>query len=434
MEECPPLNQSDIIFNSSNYYGLCCGYGGGGGGGIGPQGPPGPTGSTGAEGIPGTAVNTGSTGPTGSMGSTGPTGMKGDTGSPGSTGVKGDTGSPGMSGLDGPTGSQGIQGDTGSQGPTGIQGATGERGDTGLPGIATNTGATGPGGMIGPTGMSMTGPTGLPGPTGGVQNLVLVLKETSTQSVISSIYTKLTYSAGSVVYDPFNFFNVGVSTTDIVPTIAGYYYVVSCSSTDNSGSYLRGRDIWRNGVQQEATTGDYNYRTSVSSLFYCNGTTDSFYSTFYQTSGSPQNIGNKHLYVYSVAGGNIMSYTGPTGMTGPTGPTGLPGSAANTGATGTAGPTGTTGATGPAGSGSVKFGSYVGATSASGTATIAHGLGYTPTSIVAMNGDWNATVRNLTFAVSSSNSTNFVLIVGLSSQPSLTLNNYPLMRINWFAA
>lgn len=414
MEECPPLNQSDIIFNSSNYLGLCCGYGGGGGG-IGPQGPAGATGPTG---LPGSATNTGATGSMGSTGSIGITGMKGDTGSPGTTGP---TGLDGTTGSQGNTGSQGYTGSPGTTGPTGSPGYTGlgDTGPTGIPGSATNTGATG---QIGPTGISLTGPTGTIGPTGSIQNLVCVLKETSTQSVVSSIYTKLTYSSGAVVYDPYNFFNAGVSTTDLIPTIPGYYYVVSCSSTDLSGTYLRGRDIWRNGVQQEATVASDLYRGNVSALIYCNGTTDSFYTTFYQTSGSPQNIGNKNLYVYSVGGGNVFTYTGATGPTGMTGPTGLPGSATNTGATG------------PPGSGSVVYGSYVGSTDSNGLVTISHGLGYTPTSIVAINGDWIATIRNLTFAVYSSNSTNFVLVVGLSSQPSFTLQNYPLMRINWFAA
>lgn len=348
-EECPPLNQSDIVFNSANYLGLCCGYGGGGG--IGPPGPAGPAGATGATGLPGSATNTGATGPSGSVGPTGPSGLQGATGNTGPSGLDGDTGPTGSPGITGNTGEKGDTGPTGSLGPTGSIGNTGEgsTGPTGLPGSATNTGATGP---EGPTGMAMTGPTGTMGPTGGVQNLVCVLKESSTQSVVSSIITKVNYSAGAVVYDPYNFFDAGVSTTDLKPTIPGYYYIVSCSATSLSGSYLRTRDIYRNGVAQEGVSASDLYRGSVSALIYCNGTTDTFYTTFYQTSGVSQNLSSKHLYVYSIGGGDVLTYTGatgPTGMMGATGPTGINGSATNTGATGTTGTTGPQGIQGPQG-------------------------------------------------------------------------------------
>lgn len=337
--ECPPLNPEDAIFNATNFLYNCCG--GGGGGGIGPAGATGatgpfggPAGDTGPTGLTGRTGATGSTGGTGATGAgaTGPTGA-GATGATGPTGAGG-TGPTGA----GPTGA-GATGVTGHTGPTGAgaTGATGTTGPTGIPGSATNTGATG---NTGPTGQGFdgdTGPTGTMGATGSIQNLVCVLKESSTQTATSSIITKLTYSAGAVVYDPYNFFNPGVSTTDLKPTIPGYYYVVSCSSTDLSGSYLRSRDIYLNNVAQEGVSASDLYRGNVSALVYCNGTTDSFYTTFTQTSGSSQTIRSKNLYVYSVGGGNVLTYTGTTGTTGPTG---LPGTAANTGATGPFGATG----------------------------------------------------------------------------------------------
>lgn len=334
--ECFPKNPSDGIFNASNFLNGCCSFGSI----IGPTGIQGPTGKDGPTGLAGSATNTGATGPQGSTGPEGPTGSIGNTGVQGPSGPTGPTGNDGATG---PTGPQGVQGDTG---PTGVSGPTGDIGPTGLPGSATNTGATGP---TGPLGTGPTGPQGTQGATGTYQNLVLVLKQTSSQNVVSSVYTKLTYSAGAEVFDPYNFFDAGVSTTEIKPTIPGYYYIVSCSNT-LSGSYIRSRDIWRNGVAQEGVVASDLYRGSVSALLYFNGTTDSFHTTFYQTSGSTQTVGLKHLYVYSVSYGDVATYTGPTGPTGVTGPTGLPGSATNTGATGGEGPTGPTGIAGPTGS------------------------------------------------------------------------------------
>lgn len=331
-KECFPKNPEDDLFNASNFLNGCCSFGSI----IGPTGIVGPSGSVGPTGLPGSATNTGATGPIGTTGLTGPTGMTGWTG-------VGATGSTGPMGATGPTGPFGYTG-LGATGPTGVMGATGA-GPTGLPGSATNTGATG---STGPIGTGPTGPTGVMGATGTYQNLVLVLKETASQNVVSSVSTKLTYSSGAEVYDPYNFFNASVSTTDITPTIPGYYYITSCSNS-LSGSYLRSRDIYKNGVSQEGTIATDVYRGSVSSLVYFNGTTDSFYTTFYQTSGSVQTISQKNLYVYSVSFGDVATYTGPTGPVGTTGPTGIPGSATNTGATGIDGPTGLTGPIGPTG-------------------------------------------------------------------------------------
>lgn len=133
---------------------------------------------------------------------------------------------------------------------------------------------------------------------------------------------------------------------------------------------------------------------------------------------------------------------GPIGPQGDTGPTGLPGTASGTGAigptgpaggpTGSDGPTGSAGPTGPAGS-SFNSGSFVGSTNSSGFVTITHSLGYTPSVIVAMNGDTIAMTRNLVFGVYSKNASNFVLKVGLSDQATLAYANSPLMRINWIA-
>lgn len=334
-KECFPKNPEDGLFNAQNFLNGCCSFGSI----IGPTGIAGPTGGAGPTGVPGSAVNTGATGPIGSTGATGPTGQRGETGSIGNTGPTGITGATGPTGITGPTGS------VGATGSTGITGADGPTGAQGIPGTATNTGSTGP---TGPLGTGPTGPTGSQGATGTYQNLVLVLKENSSQNVVSSVATKLTYSAGAEVYDPYNFFDAGVSTTDIKPTIAGYYYVVSCSNSV-SGSYLRSREIYKNAVAQEATVATDVYRGSVSSLVFCNGSTDTIYSTFYQTSGGLLPINQKNLYVYSVSYGDVATYTGPTGSTGSGGPTGLAGSATNTGATGPTGTIGSTGLTGPTG-------------------------------------------------------------------------------------
>jgi len=117
----------------------------------GPQGPDGPTGPQGPEGPVGADSNVpGPTGPQGAVGPTGitgPTGPLGPTGPQGNIGPLGNTGPAGPTGVVGPTGSQGIQGPTGPIGVQGIQGPDGPTGPQGVQGPQGNTGPAGPTGQ-----------------------------------------------------------------------------------------------------------------------------------------------------------------------------------------------------------------------------------------------------------------------------------------------
>lgn len=150
-------------------------------------------------------------------------------------------------------------------------------------------------------------------------------------------------------------------------------------------------------------------------------------------------IYNSSNYLYCCKRSGNQGPIGPQGDTGPQGPAGTSSSTGATGPTGplggptgSDGPTGGAGPTGPAGS-SFDSGSFVGSTNSSGLITIPHSLGYTPSVIVAMNGDTIAMTRNLVFGVYTKTSSNFVLKVGLSDQAILAYANSPLMRINWIA-
>lgn len=125
--------------------------------------PFGPTGPTGPVGNAGIAGPTGAQGPTGQpsnvVGPQGIVGITGSQGPQGPAGPSGPQGAMGIVGVTGVTGPQGPIGATGAQGIQGIVGVTGPIGSTGPQGIVGITGTAGPQGLVG-----VTGPTGPMGP------------------------------------------------------------------------------------------------------------------------------------------------------------------------------------------------------------------------------------------------------------------------------
>ena len=111
-------------------------------------------------------------GATGAQGPQGPKGLKGDTGATGATGAQGPTGPQGPRGNTGPQGIQGVKGDTG---------ATGPKGATGAP-LKTSS-------IQYQAGASSTTP-----PSGTWSNSVVSVPQGQY------LWTKLTYSDGSVAY------------------------------------------------------------------------------------------------------------------------------------------------------------------------------------------------------------------------------------------
>nr|UVX93133.1 MAG: hypothetical protein [Bacteriophage sp.] len=123
----------------------------------------------------------------------------------GAKGDKGDKGDAGATGPQGPQGPKGLKGDTGAtgatgaQGPTGPQGPKGATGPQGIQGVKGDTGATGP-----------KGATGAPLKTSSIQYQAGASNTTPpsgtwSNSVVSApqgqyLWTKLTYSDGSVAY------------------------------------------------------------------------------------------------------------------------------------------------------------------------------------------------------------------------------------------
>jgi hypothetical protein len=165
------------------------------GGSVGPQGPPGPEGPQGERGLPGDTGPQGSTGP---AGPTGPQGVKGDQGDVGPAGAAGATGAKGDTGNTGATGSQGPQGIQGATGPAGADGATGATGPTGPKGDTGNTGPTGPQGIQGATGSTgPQGPIGNTGPAGTTDYNALSNKPTLGTAAATAITDYATAAQGA---------------------------------------------------------------------------------------------------------------------------------------------------------------------------------------------------------------------------------------------
>lgn len=158
---------------------------------MGPIGPQGITGPTGLQGI------TGPTGPTGAASLvTGPTGSTGANGAQGMQGADGATGAQGPAGINGPigiTGPQGMVGTTGATGAPGITGVTGATGVTGPQGIAGPAGATGPQGVTGNLGP--TGPLGAPSFNTAISldntGVLAITDPQSTQTASQHVWTTL---------------------------------------------------------------------------------------------------------------------------------------------------------------------------------------------------------------------------------------------------
>lgn len=154
--------------------------------------PFGPTGLQGVVGIAGIAGPTGPTGPTGLastvVGPQGPIGVTGPQGPQGNAGVAGLQGSVGVAGVTGPIGAQGPIGATGPQGIVGIIGPTGPIGAIGAQGAVGIVGAAGAQGSVG-----IAGPTGPMGPPS--FNTALVLNANGTMAVTDPSSTLTTTSA-----------------------------------------------------------------------------------------------------------------------------------------------------------------------------------------------------------------------------------------------
>ena len=209
------------------------------------QGLNGPAGLNGATGATGTPGQQGVQGIQGLQGLIGPAGLNGATGAIGAPGQQGAQGIQGLQGLIGPAGFNGATGDTGLQGLQGVAGAQGLVGPTGAtaPGsfntaLAFNTSGTAAvtdgGGTITTTsaawlaGGNAAPPSNNLGQTGN-QPLVFV---TNNQNRMSVQANGDIFVAGSkpIVVRRFNCGNcddpnrnTGVSTTDFVAVLAGFY-------------------------------------------------------------------------------------------------------------------------------------------------------------------------------------------------------------------
>lgn len=263
---------------------------------LGPQGPTGPQGPQGPQGIQGPTGPAGADsfvpGPTGPQGPQGPTGPQGITGP---TGAIGPTGPQGLQGPQGPTGIQGIQGPTG---PQGIQGPTGPQGQIG---------PTGPQGAQGPQGV--TGPQGTQGPTGpsgsASYNLTFTSNPDGTYSLTDDGGT-LTTTAGSWLTTG----NSGTNpTNNFVGTTDNQPLVVRTNSTEKMRVLANG-DIWVDGSKPIMLKRFYcngcdnpNRNTGVSTTDYI-----AFIGGFYPTSDDDSESTRARMY----ANGGTWWFKGDT--------------------------------------------------------------------------------------------------------------------------
>jgi uncharacterized protein YjbI with pentapeptide repeats len=135
-------------------------------------------------------------------------------------------------------------------------------------------------------------------------------------------------------------------------------------------------------------------------------------------------IADASITVAKLAAGVAIS--GPQGAQGATGATGAQGATGSTGpqgAQGAQGPQGPQGATGATGTATWKYGTNVVTLNSSGVAFFAHGVGATPTTVVACNGDTSA--QNDAIGVRTWDST-YIYVEALS-KTSVSV------RVNWIA-
>lgn len=198
----------------------------------GPQGPIGIVGITGPIGPQGpTGLSSNIVGPLGAVGITGPQGPQGN------IGVAGPQGIVGVVGITGPTGSQGPVGSVGPQGIVGVLGAAGPVGATGPQGAVGIVGSAGPQGPVG-----IVGPTGPVGPpsfnTAIAMNANGILSVTDPSSTLNATEAAWVL-AGNAGTNPANNF---LGTTD------NQALNVNTSATERM-RVLSSGDVWVDGAK-----------------------------------------------------------------------------------------------------------------------------------------------------------------------------------------
>lgn len=119
------------------------------------------------------------------------------------------------------------------------------------------------------------------------------------QTLTTGTTTKITFTSSN-----FDTTSGMFASSRFTPTIAGYYQInTNVTLTLGSTTGLRACYIYKNGTQYAAGstsngyTGDYS-TSSVSSVIYCNGSTDYI-----------------EVYAYQNSGGNLATIAGSTGWT-----------------------------------------------------------------------------------------------------------------------
>ena len=123
---------------------------------------------------------------------------------------------------------------------------------------------------------------------------------TSNQSLPSATWTKISFN--STDFDTNSVVNT--STGTITPTVAGYYNISASAYINYTASALNrmGIRIYKNGsaIKGDATTGTTAFYgiINISSLVYCNGTTDYIEIYAFQASSSDSTILASGVYTY----------------------------------------------------------------------------------------------------------------------------------------
>lgn len=227
---------------------------------------PGPTGPTGPQGLAGATGLTGDTGPQGTQGIQGVAGPQGNVGATGATGAVGAQGVQGIQGVAGPQGVAGTPGATGATGPTGngsdntafTFNPSGTASITDGSGTLTTTGqAWLVGGNTSPSSNNL-------GQTGNAP-LVFVTNNTNRMSVEANGDI---FVAGSKPIQIRRFScncdnpnrNTGVSTTDWIAVIAGFYPSSNDGDTESTRArmYQNGGTWWFKGDLQSPSSENWD--------------------------------------------------------------------------------------------------------------------------------------------------------------------------------
>jgi hypothetical protein len=179
------------------------------------------------------------------------TGVYGEDGSPGAQGPKGDKGD---------TGDQGAQGPKGDKGDTGDQGAQGPKGDNGTSVTVSSV-------------QYASSTSGTTAPTSGWQNTI------PTVAQGSYLWTKTTYSNGSIAYTNSRQGVNGTNGTSVTITSQSVTYQVGSSGTTAPTG------TWKS-TPQATSTGQFLWTRTI--VNYSNGTSTTSYSvSAHGSTGSP---------------------------------------------------------------------------------------------------------------------------------------------------